>query len=729
MVRLLYFLFIIATSFVYSYTTIQSENNIDTLYTLSDTLHTNSDTINISTIKIDSLKILPIVSLEESLYQIPPDTTFIDDELYSYDTTTVSDSIFISENAMDENDKKMFALLLEQTREHYLTALQAQAEGDTATALLEFDEAVKILDAISEYSESENNPDFNELAHSVIDDYQKIITATDSLGFSNDNSLFALRSKLNLDIETIDISNFKIPQNLITGTAVPFVVNEYVERSVLFFMTKGRSYMEQWIYRSGKYFPTVKKIFAEENVPEELIYLSMPESGLNLTIRSRAKAIGMWQFMKGTGAMYGLKGNSWYDERRDFEKSTRAAARLLKNLYKIYDDWYLAIAAYNSGGGRINKGIRKSKSRDFWAMRKYLPRETRNYVPQYLAVTMIAMKPEVFGFANVEKADTLRYEYVSVSDCVDLETLAQCADTTTEFLKELNSELTQWCTPPNYKDYQLKIPVGKKERFIAKYSEIPEEKKQQLTLHKVKRGETISSIAKKYGLVSSMIAEVNRISRKKRLSSGMELIIPIQPKRAQELLAAYHETEKETIPVKNTTSTKSKPSSKQKNITSSSVENKKIIPQDKIKIIYTVKVGETLGHLAEWFGTRATDIRNWNNIRYGKPLVANKTIVLWVAKEKEEYYKKIAEMSFEEKEKIRKGNKKEEPKTVAAKINTKKEEKKETKIVHTVKRGETLEKIAKKYDTSIADLKKWNTLKKNNIKIGDKLEIVTDKKM
>ena len=442
-------------------------------------------------------------------------------------------------DSTDDSDKKIIALLLEQGRQHYLDALQAQSDGDSVGSASMFEDAIAVLNEASYYPEIDNNQDFNDLLKSVIEDYEKYIASIDTL--SPQSSVYVLREKLNLELDKIDISGIKIPRSIIGKTTVPIVINEYVERNVAFFIGKGRHHMERWIYLSGKYFPLLSRIFQEEGVPQEMLFLAMPESGLNPTIRSWAKAVGMWQFMRGTGALYGLKGNYWFDERRDFEKASRAAAQHLKDLYDEYGDWNLVLVAYNAGGGRVNRGIRKSGSVDFWEMRKFLPRETRNYIPQYMAVTLIAMNPEVFGFTNLGKADSLKFESTTVDDCVDLKILADCAETDLEILRDLNPELTQWCTPPNFKGYHLRIPYGKKDVFTANYEKIPEDRKMDFAVHTVRRGETPGSIAKKYGILTSAVLEINHLTKRKKLKTNSTLVIPIRSKEVATVLAAQAE--------------------------------------------------------------------------------------------------------------------------------------------------------------------------------------------
>jgi membrane-bound lytic murein transglycosylase D len=420
----------------------------------------------------------------------------------------------------------------------------------------------------------------------------------------------------------------------------------------------------------------------------------------------------MWQFMKGTGSIYGLRGNYWYDERRDPEKATRAAARCLKDLYTQYGDWYLVLVGYNAGGGRVNRGIRKSGTYDFWAMRDQLPKETRNYIPQYIAVTLMAMKPEPFGL-TVQKQDTLRYDVVSVDDCIDLAVLAECAGTDLNTLRDLNPELLQWCTPPNYKGYHLKIPVGKSVRFTEQYALIPPEKKQDWIAHTVKRGETPSSIAKRYGMLTSVLLEMNHLPKTKRLKPNSTLIIPVQ---GRSLAARTDKKAEEEI-------RRTLDASLKNDETSSADDETMLEPAGKTKIIYKTKRGEKLTTIAKRFAVRTTDIRIWNDIGYGKTVRAGAKITLFIPSTKVASYRSIAGVRVEAKEARAKSlAEKAEPKATRAK----KDPDISGASIHRVAKRETLEKIAKAEGVSVDDLKAWNNLASSTIKVGQKLRLQGD---
>lgn len=606
--------------------------------------------------------------------------------------------------------------MLEEARQHYLSAISAQGNQDSARSASQFEQAISILDQLSYVPEIENNRDFNDLSKAVIEDYEHYITKIDSLG--PNSSVFALREKLNQITEQTDITGASTTTEIIQGTTVPLVVNRLVEQNIAFFQGRGREFMERWLNVAGRYFPILRPIMKEEGVPEEIVYLTMVESGLNPVARSWKRAVGMWQFIKGTAHLYGLRWNFWYDERRDFEKATRAAARHLKDLHEEFGDWHLALAGYNSGAGRVYRGIRRSGSTDFFEMRRKLPRETRNYVPEYIAATIIGMNPAKYGFGGIKPADPLRYEYVTVDDCVDLSVLADCAGTDLDTMRDLNPELVQWCTPPGMKGYRLRVPVGSSARFKEKYAAIPEQQKRDWIVHTIRRGETLSSIASRYGIPIGIVQETNHLTVKKRLSVGKTLVIPV-PKgseRFEKLVLASAQTDPSrsyTPRVRRSNGNRTKMSRALAAAARRSPANVK----DKAKLSYTVKKGDSLGQIAEWYSCRAADLRNWNDIPYGRPIHPGEDLVVWVPKSRADQFKDIDEMSLAEKDASLKK---------AADHSQNDESLADAGPHYVVRKGDTLDKIAKSHNVTILQIQRWNNLRKNRIYPGQSLIIHDD---
>lgn len=655
----------------------------------------------------------------------PTPTVIISPSVPSDSVAALKDTNDVAVKDSLDEESLVIAQKLEQARQHYLAALSAQEAKDSTLSEQEFENSIQILNELSYFPEIESNKDFTDLSRSVIEDYEKYIATIDDVG--PNASIFALREKLSQDIESSAETTIEIPKNDITGFAVPLPYNEYVERAINFFMGKGREHLERWIYRSGKYFPMMRKIFKEEGVPEELVYLSMCESGLQPKASSWKKAVGLWQFIKGTGSLYGLRVNWWYDERMDFEKSTRAAARHMKDLYAELGDWNLVLGSYNAGVGRIYRGIRRNGSTDYWEIRKFLPRETRNYVPQYVAVTRMLLNPDQYGFYNIQIADSLTYDVGEVNDCVDLEVLAKCAETDVETLRELNPELLRGCTPPGVTGYRLRIPIGKKEVFAQNYALISPDEKKHWALHKVRKGETLASIAKKYGLSSSVLRETNSIKSNKKLSVGSSLQIPLTPSDVAEIDKVPFEYNPEPKKMSFGKGKDAVLAEAKANFSKSPKYAKQTLkaPKGKERLTYSVKRGDTIGHIAEWYGVRASDIRNWNNIAYGRYIKTGQELTIWVDQAKASVLRKVDDMTLVQKEGLKQG---ETPNgdVLASRVSSSRPKKEQGWVNHTVKAGDALEKIASDYGVSVSDLKSWNGLRTNKIVVGQSLEIYNE---
>ena len=308
-------------------------------------------------------------------------------------------------------------------------------------------------------------------------------------------------------------------------SSFPIIMNDKVTEFIRFFQEKGDEFFSRSLARSQAYADMMKRIFREKNLPEELFYLALIESGYNPKALSRAKASGIWQFMAKTARRFGLVINKWVDERRDPEKSTYAAAEYLKNLYELFNCWDLAAAGYNAGEKKVLFAMKKAKSQNFWEIsrHRYLKRETKRYVPMFHAAILIAKEPQKYGFSNIVYHPPLQYDKVKVPPGTRLAKIAEAAQTDLSTIQELNPALTKGITPPNISQFEVKIPKGQKEFFERNfYSRSSAAEK----IHKVKRGETLSQIAKKYKVDLEELCQRNDLSPKSRIRPGMNLQIP-----------------------------------------------------------------------------------------------------------------------------------------------------------------------------------------------------------
>jgi len=308
----------------------------------------------------------------------------------------------------------------------------------------------------------------------------------------------------------------------------PIDLNDKVLAFVGAFSGRSKGVIQNSLSRGSRYIPMIHRVLQEEGVPLDLAYLPIVESGFRNEARSRAAAVGMWQFIRATGRTYGLQQDSWVDERRDPEKATRAAARFLKYLYETNDDWYLALAGYNAGQGRVSGAVQGTGSRNFWdhARSRYLRTETKNYVPQFCAAVLVGKHPERFGL-EVLQLEPYEYETVEVNKSISLSALTSRAGLAPDTLRELNPELIRRTTPP--RRYQLKVPVGTATDVIGALDTTSAAESLEFRTYKIKKGDTLAKVAARYNTTPEDLLDINNITRS-RFRVGRNIQVPVAVK-------------------------------------------------------------------------------------------------------------------------------------------------------------------------------------------------------
>jgi membrane-bound lytic murein transglycosylase B len=326
-------------------------------------------------------------------------------------------------------------------------------------------------------------------------------------GRSEDRFLNLLEQDLNKTIDQpVERRQLEFSKAVIENQKVRYFINQ--------FSKSGRNDLEKALARSGKYMPMIAQVLHEEGVPEELAYLALIESGFVTQSLSSSGAVGLWQFVPSTARRYGLKIDSWVDERRDPLKSTRAAAAYLKDLHNYFGRWYLAIAAYNAGQGAIDKALQSSGAKDFWTLstKAKLTEETRNFVPKFVAASLIASDPQKYGFIDLAYEPPMDYEEMEVQGSLRLVSLAEMAGTDPETIRELNPELLRSRTPPEESGFRVKLPAGHATILAQTYQE-QETRQAQFITHEVKQGETLFAIARRYGQHVRALMELNGLAK------------------------------------------------------------------------------------------------------------------------------------------------------------------------------------------------------------------------
>lgn len=453
-----------------------------------------------------------------------------------------------------------------------------------------------------------------------------------------------------------------------TRSDLPLVMNDEVASYVNFYANtgRGRGTLERAWARAGRYRDMILRVLQEEGVPQDLIYLAQAESGFHPLALSRAGARGMWQFMASRASGYGLERNWWVDERQDPEKATRAAARHLKDLYDQFGDWYLAMAAYNSGPGNVQQAVRRTGYADFWELyrRDVLPRETKNYVPIIIAMTIIAKNPTQYGLQEIMPDPPLEADVVHIDYPVDLRLVAEAVDASVDALLELNPSLLRMTTPKEG-GFDLRLPVGSKEKYEEAIAGIPVDKRVYWRFHTVQSGDTLAGIAKKYRTTAKAIAQANDMGDADEIGAQAKLIIPVTAGNAR-----YADGEP--------------------------------VAYAKKPFRYRVRRGDTVLSIADDFGVPAERLRKWNHLR-GNEVRKGRMLVI---------YKPV------------------DPKRGAGAVRGSGSKSKKTKVaasggrvIHKVREGETLWSIANAYGTTVDALRRDNPSLAATLHPGDTLVI------
>ena len=457
-------------------------------------------------------------------------------------------------------------------------------------------------------------------------------TDPDSLQMAR-GQIFSVRAQLFSSLNEVDNPLLEeeppVQNGDVTGSEIPMPSNRLVNQTIEYLQDEPDGHVNRWLRRVQVYGPMINHILAEENVPKTMKYLAMAESGLNPRARSWAGAVGMWQFMPSTGRRYGLSINAWVDERRDPEKATRAAARHLRDLYEQFGDWHLAMAAFNCGAGCVRGALRRTDGADpsYWDAYDYLPRETRGYVPMFIAAAHIMQNPEAYGFEPASPTPAFSYDYVAVhGSMLSLGTLADLAGTKRSVLESLNPELRRSRIPPSKERYPLRIPLGTYPRFVWNYADLPEHQKQPATTYRVRSGDTLSEIADRFGTSTGVLQRLNGMGDT-LIRRGERLVVPVhnydgaltteaRENRPMRVQYGTSPPVRPLDPIDTSTGAKtsdagassSQPLASTRSGTSTSSSS------DEVSSTYRVRRGDTLGKIAREFDVSIRQLRAWNDL-------------------------------------------------------------------------------------------------------------------
>lgn len=491
--------------------------------------------------------------------------------------------------------------LIARSDGHFDSGQQELALGHLERARQEFDQALDVLLETPEGARADLRvrEHFDRLVDRIAVLEQQALETGD--GFTETLTEPASIDQL-FAIETFDLT----PPQLSTVEAVakdleatthdiPIPTNDRVLRWVEVFQGRLREFLGEGLSRGAQYLPMIQSVFRAEGLPLDLAYVPLIESAFKPTALSRAKARGVWQFMRGTAIENGLAADWYVDERADPQKATVAAAKYLKTLYGMFGDWHLAMASYNGGPGRVQRAVKRSNKDDFWtltATTRYLPRETRDYVPMILAAIIIAKNPVQYGF-EIAPHPPIPTETVMLPAAVDLRRVAEWAGVAVDDIQQLNPELRRWTTPIRAGNYALRVPAGTASRIDEGLQGAAPAQLNALQWHTVKSGESLATIARKLRVSRNDLAEANYLKLTSRVRPGQRLVVPRMPTAALLARAAAGvAAEAEAVAA------------------AAAAEN-----DDAPATVYRVRAGDTLYAIARRHGTTVEQLKAWNKLK------------------------------------------------------------------------------------------------------------------
>ena len=574
-------------------------------------------------------------------------------------------------------------------RSAYEMALQQRQAGDPASALRTIESALSALQSATVDPGTPAQTDLAELEDRLSALYdatrQDLPNVRVEPGNEADESV--------LNAAAIDALGAIEPQD-----------HELVTRWLDFFMGAGRSTFERWLKRSGRYMDLFRAVLQREGLPPDLVNLVFVESGFNLNARSVSAAVGPWQFLKSTGKFFGLTVDQWVDERKDPEKATVAAARYLKHLYGIFGDWPLALASYNAGEGTVLRAIKAQGTTNYWDLK--LPRQTEDYVPQFMAALTIARDPGRYGFDSVELDAPMAFDEVALKGPVDLRAVARLAGCSYEELKTLNPAVLHTAARGSGGVVMLRVPPGKGEMIMQRLQSGERLPTLDLTLkHSVRKNETLQSIARHYSVSAQDLARINGIGKKRPLRRGMLLTVP-----ASMRAPAPDVIDPATDPRASTAYVPPRDHGRPATLDGHSTT------EGRTAII--VERGETLASIAERHGVSTQDLVRWNRLKSTRVSrgmrLKLRTPEAIAADSSRNDSTQIAEL---------KAPKPRTSKPHLAAASPHRESPGRARVSHTVRSGETLSGIARQHGISVAALKKANDLGTSRIRAGQRLRL------